>query len=115
MQLSALPPDFFCDVRPARERVILAMAGELDLAAAPRVGATVDELLDVGFRRIVIDLRELRFLDSAGVHTLLSARERAEERGAVLSLVRGSRHVHSVFELTGVGSVFAFDDAPGMA
>jgi hypothetical protein len=48
MQQSALSPDFFCAVEPDRERVIVRVAGELDVCVASDVGATVDELLDVG-------------------------------------------------------------------
>jgi anti-sigma B factor antagonist len=111
MQRSAISPEFFCDVRPDRERVIVAVGGELDLAAAPRLAATVDELVDVGFGRIVVDLRPLTFLDSAGVHTLISAADRAARRRCALSLVRGSREVHRVFELTATDSLFDWGTA----
>jgi anti-sigma B factor antagonist len=106
MQQSAISPEFFCHVQPDRERVIVALGGELDLAAAPQLEATVDELLDVGFGCIVVDLRPLTFLDSAGVHTLISTAESAERRGCGLSLVRGSSNVHGVFELTATESLF---------
>jgi anti-anti-sigma regulatory factor len=41
----------------------------------------------------VVDLRELTFLDSAGVHTLVSVRRSAERRDGALSLIRGPRSV----------------------
>jgi anti-sigma B factor antagonist len=111
MQQSASSAEFFCDVRPDRERVIVAVGGELDFGAAPQLAATVDELLDVGFGRIVIDLRALTFLDSAGVHTLISAAESAGRRGCALSLVRGSRNVDEIFELTATDSLFDWGTA----
>ena len=110
MQQSALSPQFFCAVRPDRQRAIVRLTGELDLCAAPQVGATVEDLLDAGFAQIVIDLRDLGFLDSAGVHTLVAAQRSAAQRGSALSAVRGSGHVHRVLELTETDSVFAFDD-----
>jgi anti-sigma B factor antagonist len=110
MQQSVPSPGFLCDVRPDRERVIVAVAGELDVGAAPQVAETIDDLLDVGFKAIVVDLRELSFLDSAGVHALITAENDARQRGSALSVVRGPRHVHRVFELTGTDSLFAFDD-----
>jgi anti-anti-sigma factor len=113
MQHSAITPDFFCDVRPEPERAVVRVGGELDLGAAPRVAAAVAELLDDGFARIVVDLSELSFLDSAGARTLMSVQDRAEQRSCVLSLVRGPRHVHRVFELTATDSLFAFDE-PGV-
>lgn len=110
MQQSALTPEFFCDVRPDRERVVVRVGGELDVAAAPCVAAAVDELLEAGFARVVIDLRALSFLDSAGVHTLVAAHHAAARRTCELSLIRGPRHVHRVLELTAADSLLAFDD-----
>jgi anti-sigma B factor antagonist len=111
MQHSALSPDFFCDVRPDGERVVVRLGGELDLAVSPRIAATVDELVGAGCARIVVDLRGVSFLDSSGVHALVSARRAAGHHGCALSLVRGARHVHRVFELTATESLVAFDDA----
>jgi anti-sigma B factor antagonist len=109
VQQFALTPEFFCDVRPDRDRVVVRVAGELDMAAAPAVAAAVDELLGARFARVVIDLSDLSFLDSAGVHMLVSVHHAAAERTCELSLVRGPRNVQRVFELTGADSMFAFD------
>jgi anti-sigma B factor antagonist len=106
-------PQFFCDVLPDRERVIVRVGGELDLAVAPEVATAVGDLLDVGFTRIVIDLRPLTFLDSAGVHTIASAHRSAAERGCAMSVVRGAPNVQRVIELTGVASLLHFDDGGG--
>jgi anti-sigma B factor antagonist len=111
MLQSALSPEFFCDVRPDRERVVVRVGGEFDVAVAADVAAIVDELLDAGFARIVVDLRDLTFMDSAAVHALVSAHRSAERRGCALSLVRGPGHVHRVLELTATDSLFDLDRA----
>jgi anti-sigma B factor antagonist len=115
MQQSAFAPEFFCVVRPDHELVIVRVVGELDFGVAPEVAATVDELLGVGFERIVVDLRELTFLDSAGVHAFVAMQHAAARRGCALSFVRGPRNVDRVFELTATNSVLTFDDARGVA
>jgi anti-anti-sigma factor len=107
MQQSALSPAFSCAVEPDRERVIVRAAGELDVSVASDVGATVDELLDVGFSHIVVDLSAVTFLDSAGVHMLVAAHRSAERRDQVLSLIAGPPDVHRVLELTATASLFA--------
>jgi anti-sigma B factor antagonist len=111
MQQSAISPEFSCDVRPDRERAIVAAGGELDFATARQLAATVDELLEIGFGRIVVDLRPLTFLDSAGVHTLISAAASAERRGCALSLVRASHNVQRIFELTATDSLLDWETA----
>ena len=49
---------------------LLTLDGELDLAAAPTVADAVDTLTDPS-RPLVIDLTELRFIDSSGIHALM--------------------------------------------
>jgi anti-anti-sigma factor len=103
-----LPLELACDVYPERDRVVVKLAGELDLEVADDVAAAIDGLIDAGIGHVALDLRELSFLDSAGVHMLLSVRESAERRKRSLSLVRGPRNVHRVLELTATEPLFTF-------
>jgi anti-anti-sigma factor len=110
MTATVLPVPFAVDVEPDRDRVIVRLIGELDLVEAPRLAEVLDDLLRVGFKRVAVDLRALSFLDSSGLHALLTAREAAHACGAQLALVRGPGAVHRVFEVTGMTSVFTFED-----
>jgi anti-anti-sigma factor len=115
MQQSAIWPNFGCDVRPESTRVVVRLAGELDLAAAPAAAAAVDDVLDEGCGRLVVDLRALSFIDSAGVHTVLWAQRAAEARRCAVSVIRGPEHVQRVFEATATTPLLAFADAEGTA
>ena len=110
MTAAAIPPPFHCDVQPDRDRVIVRLSGDFDLFAAPAVVDTITELLDVGFTRIVVDLRRLSFIDSTGLQSLLTMRARAHERGATFALVHGPHAVERIFEITETTSLFAFED-----
>jgi anti-sigma B factor antagonist len=55
---------------------------------------------------LVIDLRGLLFMDSAGLGRLLAARRRAAREGRRLVIVRGSRTVDRVMMLAGLQDVF---------
>jgi anti-sigma B factor antagonist len=86
--------------------VRFALRGELDLAHAYTFDA---ELRTVEMTRpecVVIDLRELTFLDSCGLARLLAARRRARRLGHRLVLVRGSAAVQRLFALTAVDEAF---------
>ncbi len=48
---------------------------------------------------VVLDLRELRFIDSAGVRVVVEAAERARREGHRLAVVRGPRQVDRAFKL----------------
>ena len=64
---------------------VAVLAGEITLLTAASAGRTLDQLVDDG--DLVLDLSELEFLDSAGVHLLFRIARRARERGSQLSLI----------------------------
>ena len=55
---------------------------------------------------LVLDLRGLLFMDSAGLGRLLAARRRAARAGRRLVIVRGGRVVDRVMMLAGLQDVF---------
>lgn len=99
---------FAVDTEHAGRCARLALHGELDLATV----GVLDEELRVAWSRdisrIEIDLRGLTFIGSAGVAALLEANARARDVGCALTLVRGPKRIHRIFELTGIEGQFAF-------
>jgi anti-anti-sigma factor len=79
--------------------VTIAFRGELDLSTAP-VADQALQALDPGQRPLLVDLRELRFIDSTGLRAILEADGRIRQAGGAMVLIRGPRPVHRVFELT---------------
>src|SRR4051812_35653580 len=66
-----LPEPFDIKIRPARERVVVAPRGELDIATTERVAEAIDELVLAGFAEVVLDLRAVSFMDSTGLRLVL--------------------------------------------
>ena len=62
---------FRCEVVPDRETVRVRPVGALDLATVPLVDAQLADLWSVGFTRLVLDLRDVPFLDSDRCATAL--------------------------------------------
>jgi anti-anti-sigma factor len=75
----------------------LALAGDLDLASIERFHEAVKRACCDGARAIVLDLRDLRFMDSAGLHEILRLRNQV-----TLSVSHAPRGVSRMFEVTGV-------------
>src|SRR4051794_12328264 len=71
-----------------RETALVALSGELDLAARAPAEAVVRDLLDQGTCEILVDLADVTFMDCTGLGILVRAARRAERRGAHLHLVR---------------------------
>lgn len=89
-------------------RVVLRIVGEVDLAVVPDLDRAVRDLQRTGCRHIVVDLRSVRFMDSAGLEWLLDATREAQRTGRVLSLVDGSPAVSRLLDLTGVRKRFTW-------
>ena len=96
--------------RSGRDAVWIRLAGELDLAAAPLLAQTLREPL-AGVQLIVLDLRDLTFMDSTGLHVVIDSYNRARQRGSRLVMIRGSAQVDRLFELVGVSDRFEIVDA----
>jgi anti-sigma B factor antagonist len=94
----------------AGRTVVIALAGELDLAGA----ATLEqELADVDARAVVVDLRGLGFMDSSGLRALAVAALRAQSAGRRFALVPGAAQVMRVFDITRMRERLEFVADPG--
>jgi anti-anti-sigma factor len=96
------------------QRVVFVPRGELDLATAPDFEAAIVGALDSG-RRVVIDLRELDFMDSSGVRVLITAHAKAGGHRERLTLVRPAPGgtVARIVEIAGVEEALHMVDEPG--
>jgi len=90
------------DLRSEEDRVVLALHGELDLVGAPLLEGEIESAAVEGAPLIVLDLEDLQFIDSSGLRVILSAHERARERGQAFALTRGSQQVQRLLSIAGV-------------
>jgi anti-sigma B factor antagonist len=93
------PGELIIDERRDGETVVLGLAGELDIATAGSVEAAVERARAAGVQRLVLDLRELEFLDSTGIQAVLRADLASREERFELVVVRGPRAVERLFTL----------------
>jgi anti-sigma B factor antagonist len=96
------PPSVFAiEARaPVGEIAVLALSGELDLAAAPALRERLAEVRATGARGLVLDMAEVTFLDSSALRELLSAEAALRAAGASLVLATVRPPVERLLELT---------------
>ena len=82
------------------------LEGELDIASAPVLDASLADVEGNGMGTVVLDLAGVRFIDSTGLRALLGARQRAETAGRTLRLTNIPVDVERVFDVTGVRRIF---------
>ena len=103
---------FRLEVRNQGRATVIAVSGELDLASSPALQEELDRVAASDSKLLIIDLRELDFMDSTGLSVLVRAHQRAEEQGRQLAMVKGPQQVQRLLSLTGVGDRLTLVDAP---
>ena len=102
--------------RVAAERLgtdgLIVVQGELDIATLPELEEAVARMRSEGLERLVIDLRELAFLDSMSIELLLRLHGELTAAGAQLVIVRGPPAVNRVFDLMELERVLTLVDEP---
>lgn len=99
---------FRCDVDAEPGRVRVTPRGELDLATAPDVERRLRELRESGFDHVLLDLRELAFMDSSGLRLVMHEDAAARADGRTFHVVPGVPAVQRIFELACVTERLTF-------
>jgi anti-sigma B factor antagonist len=107
-------PSFELGIDAGDQHVTFIPRGELDLATAPELEEKVLSAVREGDRAVVLDLRELTFMDSTGVRTIVAAHQIAERTGHDLRVVRPPRDspVSRVIEISGIDEALGLVDEP---
>jgi anti-anti-sigma factor len=82
------------------DSVRVRAGGELDIATSPLLEHTLRSA-ELRARRVVLDLRELTFIDSSGVRVIVDASVRARRAERQLIVLRAPSQVDRVLELPG--------------
>ncbi len=90
----------------------IAPSGELDIATNPVLEQAIAAATSEPGARLVLDLRELTFMDSTGLRTLAQTNARAANDGFTLAIVRGPRQIDRVLEISGLGALLPLVDTP---
>jgi anti-sigma B factor antagonist len=111
--VSTPPPDLFsCEVHRNDGSGWVRPAGDLDLDTVHRVESALAELRGEGCRSLVLDLRELTFMDSTGLRLVIRWHTAARDEGFEFAVVPGTDVVQRVFRLTGMDAHLMMAEPP---
>ena len=103
------PPELHVTAQRGEGLTSLAVAGEMDIATADDFAATVREHLADG--PVMLELRELRFMDSSGVRALDGLLRDSEREGWSLRIRSDlTENVRRVLSLTGMLDALPLQD-----
>jgi anti-sigma B factor antagonist len=84
----------------------LVVQGELDIASSPDLRHEAEAAIRGGPERIVIDLREVTFMDSTGISALLRLRSHAIAHRVDMIVMRPNGEADRIFEICGIEGIF---------
>jgi anti-sigma B factor antagonist len=115
--------DFVVDTQTKGRAMTLALSGELDLVSSPVLAEALNRAAESDAELLVVDLRKLEFMDSTGLHLLVTAHQQARDAGRRFALIRGGDQVQRLFDLSGtaeflpivdsIDALLEVDQAPG--
>lgn len=93
-------------------RAMVALRGELDISSASVLEDALMRVEEAAPAVLLIDLRQLEFMDSTGLRTVVSADQRARDQGRRLAIVRGPDPVDRIFSVTRLDERLELVDDP---
>ena len=95
------------EIKRNAEETVIELAGRLDTITAPVLDKTVNE--DVGdAKNLVLDLKGLEYISSAGLRVLLGAQKKMQKIGS-MKVTGVCEEVMEVFEMTGFADILVIE------
>jgi anti-sigma B factor antagonist len=88
------------------EASIVDVEGEIDVLTSPRLKSALAALVDGGSSLVVVNLAQVKYMDSTGLGVLVSAMKRIREKNGTIVLSGLNSHLSKIFEITGLRKVF---------
>jgi anti-sigma B factor antagonist len=105
---------FQASIRPVGNVAILDLSGGITVSGgAGLLRSKIQELLAAGHKNVLLNLRDLTYMDSAGIGELVSVCTTLRNLGGDLKLVNPQARIVNLLKMTKLTGVFAtFADEP---
>jgi anti-sigma B factor antagonist len=90
---------------------LLTLAGELDVAAASTLHRELTRTVSATRPDLALDLRQVDFLDCAGVGVIVAAYNQVKANGGCLRLIGADRRALRIFHLCKLENVLCVHDS----
>ena len=91
------------EIKKNADELVLEITGRVDTITAPTLDKTINENL-ANVKSLILDLKGLEYISSAGLRVLLSAQKKMQQVG-VMKVVNVCELVMEVFEMTGFADI----------
>ena len=95
------------EIKRNTEETVIELAGRLDTTTAPALDKTLSNDID-GTKTLILDLKNLEYISSAGLRVLLSAQKKMQKIGS-MKVTNVCEEVMEVFEMTGFADILTIE------
>ena len=95
------------EIKRNAEETTIKLVGRLDTTTAPALDKTINEDI-AGTKNLVLNVKELEYISSAGLRVLLGAQKKMQKIGT-MKLVNVREEVMEVFEMTGFADILVIE------
>jgi anti-sigma B factor antagonist len=89
---------------------IIPLEGHINAAAASEIRQLLNQLVGFGYPNLLIDMKKVTFMDSAGLGVLLSGLKKCRSSGGTLFICNAPESVQLVLDLSATGVLRTFSD-----
>jgi len=105
----------FSATKNASGVTVLTVEGQLIVGNRQELKDLVQQALDRGERKFLIDFSATGYIDSSGLGALVSISKKIREQGGELRLAELNEDLRSLFELTKLDTLFAISESQAEA
>ena len=95
------------EIKKNADETIIKIVGRLDTITAPALDKTINEDI-ADTKNLVLDIKELEYISSAGLRVLLGAQKKMQKIGS-MKVTNVSSAVMEVFEMTGFADILTIE------
>ena len=95
------------EIKKNAEAAVIEIAGRLDTTSAPALEKAINEDI-VDTKNLVLDLKGVQYISSAGLRVLLGAQKKMQKIGS-MKVVNVCESVMEVFEMTGFADILTIE------
>lgn len=94
---------------------VVQITGEIDVYTSPKVKDAIGSLIDRGVYNLIINLENVRYIDSTGLGVLIGGLKRVREHGGSVNLVCTNPQIRKIFDITGLVKIFGIFESEDAA
>lgn len=93
------------NIDEVNSQAIMTLKGEIDIYTATKLKEELNSLVSEHKADVIVDLKNVTYMDSTGLGTFVSALKQSEKAGSSLRLIRANDRLFRLFQVTGLDDV----------